>query len=54
MRQLLTLTASDLLQRIRDRSVIIFALVVPMAVLAGYVGRPLHIEDQLRTPVGAA
>lgn len=33
MRQLLTLTASDLLQRIRDRSVIIFALVVPMALM---------------------
>ena len=33
MRQLLALTASDLRQRIRDRSVIIFALVVPMALM---------------------
>ena len=33
MRQLLALTASDLLQRIRDRSVVIFALVVPMALM---------------------
>lgn len=33
MRQLLALTASDLLQRIRDKSVIIFALVVPMALM---------------------
>lgn len=34
MRQLLVLTASDLLQRIRDRSVIIFALVVPLALMS--------------------
>lgn len=33
MRQLLALTASDLLQRMRDKSVIIFALVVPMALM---------------------
>ena len=33
MRELLALTASDLLQRIRDKSVIIFALVVPMALM---------------------
>lgn len=33
MGQLLVLTASDLRQRIRDRSVIIFALVVPMALM---------------------
>ena len=34
MRQLLALTASDLLQRVRDRSVVIFALVVPMALMS--------------------
>ncbi len=34
MRQLLALTASDLLQRIRDKSVIIFALVVPLALMS--------------------
>lgn len=33
MRQLLALTAADLLQRIRDKSVVIFALVVPMALM---------------------
>lgn len=33
MRQLLALTASDLLQRLRDKSVIIFALVVPLALM---------------------
>lgn len=33
MRQLLTLTGSDLRQRVRDRSVIIFALVVPLALM---------------------
>lgn len=33
MRQILTLTATDLKQRIRDRSVIIFALVVPLALM---------------------
>ncbi len=33
MGQLLTMTASDLRQRIRDRSVIIFALVVPLALM---------------------
>lgn len=33
MRQLLTLTATDLLQRVRDRSVIIFAIVVPLALM---------------------
>ena len=34
MRQLLVLTASDLLQRVRDKSVIIFALVVPLALMS--------------------
>ena len=34
MRQLLVLTASDLLQRIRDKSVLIFALVVPLALMS--------------------
>ncbi len=34
MRQLLALTASDLLQRVRDKSVIIFALVVPLALMS--------------------
>ena len=33
MRQLLALTGSDLLQRVRDKSVIIFALVVPLALM---------------------
>src|SRR5665647_951325 len=33
LRQLWTMTASDLRQRIRDRSVIIFALVVPLALM---------------------
>lgn len=33
MRRLLTLTVSDLRQRIRDRSVILFALVVPLALM---------------------
>ena len=33
MRQLWTMTASDLRQRIRDKSVIIFALVVPLALM---------------------
>lgn len=33
MRQLLALTASDLLQRVRDKSVVIFALVVPMVLM---------------------
>lgn len=33
MRQLLTMTASDLRQRVRDRSVLIFALVVPLALM---------------------
>lgn len=33
MRQLLALTGSDLLQRLRDKSVIIFALVVPLALM---------------------
>lgn len=33
MRQLLTLTASDLRQRVRDRSVVIFAIVVPLALM---------------------
>lgn len=33
MRQLLVLTASDLVQRVRDKSVIIFALVVPLALM---------------------
>lgn len=33
MRQLITLTASDLRQRVRDRSVLIFALVVPLALM---------------------
>lgn len=34
MRQLLVLTASDLVQRVRDKSVIIFALVVPLALMS--------------------
>jgi len=34
MRQIWTMTASDLKQRIRDRSVIIFAVVVPLALMA--------------------
>jgi ABC-2 type transport system permease protein len=34
MRQLLALTGSDLLQRVRDKSVLIFALVVPMALMS--------------------
>lgn len=34
MRQLLILTASDLVQRIRDKSVIIFALLVPLALMS--------------------
>ena len=34
MRQLLVLTGSDLLQRLRDKSVLIFALVVPMALMS--------------------
>ncbi len=29
------------------------ALVAPMVLLAGYVGRPLHVEDQLRQRVDA-
>jgi ABC-2 type transport system permease protein len=33
MRQLLALTAADLLQRVRDKTVVIFALVVPMALM---------------------
>ena len=33
MRRLLTLTLSDLRQRVRDRSVILFALVVPLALM---------------------
>jgi ABC-2 type transport system permease protein len=33
MRQLLTLTVSDLRQRIRDTSVLVFALVVPLALM---------------------
>lgn len=33
MRQIWTMTASDLRQRIRDRSVIIFAIVVPLALM---------------------
>nr|WP_114422400.1 ABC transporter permease [Nocardioides houyundeii] len=33
MRQLLTLTLSDLRQRVRDRSVLIFAFVVPLALM---------------------
>ena len=33
MRQLLALTGSDLLQRVRDKSVIIFALFVPLALM---------------------
>jgi ABC-2 type transport system permease protein len=33
MRQLVTLTATDLLQRVRDTSVIVFALVVPLALM---------------------
>ncbi|MBC2931498.1 ABC transporter permease [Nocardioides sp. zg-1228] len=33
MRQLLVLTGADLLQRLRDRSVLIFALVVPLALM---------------------
>ncbi len=33
MRQLLALTVADLLQRVRDKSVVIFALVVPMALM---------------------
>lgn len=33
MRQLWTMTASDLRQRVRDRSVIIFALIVPIALM---------------------
>lgn len=32
---------------------LMIALVVPMAVLVGYVGRPLHIEDQLPQRVAA-
>ncbi len=34
MRQLLALTASDLLQRVRDRSVLVFALAVPLALMS--------------------
>lgn len=34
MRQLLVLTGSDLLQRLRDKSIVIFALVVPMALMS--------------------
>ena len=33
MRQLLVLTGSDLLQRVRDKSVLIFALLVPLALM---------------------
>jgi ABC-2 type transport system permease protein len=33
MRQVLTLTASDLRQRVRDRSVVIFAIVVPLILM---------------------
>ena len=32
-RQLLTMTGSDLRQRLRDKSVVIFALVVPLALM---------------------
>ncbi|QSR32654.1 multidrug ABC transporter permease [Nocardioides sp. S5] len=34
MRQLLALTGSDLLQRMRDKSVLLFALVVPLALMS--------------------
>src|SRR5690625_6359730 len=33
MRQLVTMAASDLRQRLRDKSVVIFALVVPLALM---------------------
>ncbi|CUR57247.1 putative ABC-type multidrug transport system, permease component [metagenome] len=49
MRQLLALTAADLLQRVRDKSVVIFALVVPMALMTVFnlvfsATEDLHIE----------
>lgn len=36
MRQLWTMTASDLRQRVRDKSVVIFALVVPLALMTAF------------------
>ena len=34
MRQILTMTAGDLLQRLRDRSVLIFGIAVPLGLMA--------------------
>jgi ABC-2 type transport system permease protein len=54
VRQLLTLTASDLLQRIRDKSVVIFALVVPMALMSVFNLVFSSTEDLEIAPVTVA
>ena len=62
MRQLWTMTASDLRQRVRDKSVIIFALVVPIALMFVFnltfgsgSGVALHpVSVAVSSPVGDA
>ncbi|WP_242511645.1 ABC transporter permease [Pengzhenrongella frigida] len=54
MRQLWTMTASDLRQRVRDRSVIIFALVVPLALMFVFNLTLGGAADQSLDPVTVA
>ncbi|WP_240645784.1 ABC transporter permease [Georgenia sp. SYP-B2076] len=53
MRQLWTMTASDLRQRVRDRSVLIFGLVVPLALMAVF-SLTLGSDDLELRPVTVA
>lgn len=54
MRQLWTMTASDLRQRVRDRSVIIFALVVPLAMMFVFNLTAGDASDRPLDPVSVA
>ena len=54
MDHLLTMTASDLRQRLRDRSVIIFAIVVPLALMGVFNLVFGGVEDRQLEPVTVA
>lgn len=54
MDQLLTMTASDLRQRLRDRSVIIFAIVVPLALMGVFNLVFGGVQDRELEPVTVA
>jgi len=53
MRQLLTMTATDLRQRVRDKSVLIFGILVPIALMS-VMNMVFQTEDVSLDPVTVA